>query len=126
MSIINNLTIKSAHNTRNCNRGIIVTNHKCIFVNISFYTVKSLESKRCIKTLNSDFFNLARIKCVHWLTHFKHKIVSKVCKEIDSSHSAIEKADTHINRRNICVDIFNLQARIPLAKRVFNLHINLR
>ena len=45
-----------------------VANHKCIFIYISFNTVKSLESERSIKTFNSNLFNLARIKCVHRLT----------------------------------------------------------
>ena len=126
MGTINNFAVKAAHNTGNCNGRIIVANHKCIFIYISFNTVKSLESERSIKTFNSNLFNLAGIKCVHRLTHFKHKVISKVGKEVNSSHSAIEKTDTHINGRYACVNIFNLKARISLAKRVLNFHINLR
>ena len=126
MGIVNNFAVKTAHNTGNCNRRIIVANHKCIFIYISFNTVKSLESERSIKTFNSNLFNLAGIKCVHRLTHFKHKVISKVGKEVNSSHSAIEKTDTHINGRYACVNIFNLKASISLAKRVLNFHINLR
>ena len=107
---MNEIETKTAHNTGNCNRCIIVTNHKCIFIDISFNTVKSLECERSIKALNSNLFNLTGVKCVHRLSHFKHKVVGKVGKEINSSHSAVEKTDTHINRRYACIDIFNLKA----------------
>ena len=123
--IINNFAVKATHNACNGNRGVVVTNHKSIFINISFNTVKGLEGERLAESLYSDFFYLTAIKSMHRLSHFKHKIICKVCKEIDCSHSAVIKANTHINRWYRTLNIFNLQAGISLAKRVLNLHINL-
>ena len=62
---------------------------------------------------------------MHWLTHFKHKVVCKIGKVVDCSHTAVEKSDSHIYRADFSCDIFKSDTGIALAELVFNLYVNL-
>ena len=84
-----------------------------------------MELERLVKTLDSDFSYLARIERVHGLSHFKHEVVCEVGKEIDSSHAAVVKADSHVYGAYVACDVFNLHAGVALTERILDFHVNL-
>ena len=63
---------------------------------------------------------------MHRLSHFKHKVVCQVCKEIDRSHTAVIKTDPHICRTDFSCDILKLKTGISVTEGIFDLHIYLR
>ena len=46
---------------------------------------------------------------MHWLAEFKHDVVCKVSQEVDSSCTAVEETDAHINRAYLLGDISDLE-----------------
>ena len=124
--IVNDFRIKSAHDTCDGDGCVVVANHQRVLVNVSFNAVKGFELKRGIKSLDSDFLNPSGVESVHRLTHFKHEIVGQVGEEVDRSHSAVIKTDSHVRRADISCDIFKLKTGISVAEGILNLHVHLR
>ena len=84
-----------------------------------------MENEGLLKALDADFAYLARIERVHGLTHFEHEVVCEVCEEVDTAHSAVEKADSHVDRADAARDILDLQAGITLTERILDFHVDL-
>jgi hypothetical protein len=122
--VINDLGIKSAHNTRDANGDIAVADHKHILVDVTLNAVKGLEGELMVISLDAELFNLARIECVHGLSHLEHNVVGNVGEEVDGAHATVVEADTHINRAYLAGDVLNLEAGISLAEAILDLHIN--
>ena len=123
--ILNDLGIKTAHDTGDSNGSVAVADHESVLVDISFNAVKSCKSKGLCKLLYADLLNLSCIECVHGLTHFKHDVVCDVSEEVESTHTAVVKADTHVDRAHVALDILKLDGGISVAKGILDLEVNL-
>ena len=108
MGILDDLRVKTAHDARDGDGNISVADHQGIGVDMTLYTVKGGKLKFLIKTLDADILDLSGIESVHRLAHLEHEIVGHIGKEVDRSHAAVEKADTHIHRADRAGDVLEL------------------
>ena len=122
--ILNDLGIKTAHNACDTNGNVAVADHEHILVDVAVNAVEGLEGELVVISLDAELFNLARVECVHGLTHLEHDVVGNIGQEVDSAHTAIVETDTHIYGADLAGDVLNLEAGISLAKWVLDLHIN--
>ena len=57
--VLNDLGVKTAHDTCDRDGSIVVADHQCVFVYIALHAVQSLEGEGLVKALDADLADLA-------------------------------------------------------------------
>ena len=125
VGILDDLTVQTAHDARDRDRGIVVADHQCFGVDMALHAVEGGEVKILLKALDTDLADLARVERVHRLTHLEHEVIGHVGEEVDRAHTAVEQTDPHINRADTAGAVLELQGRITVAQRILDLHVDL-